>query len=322
MGSASIGIKLADSTFYPVLLEGSPASKVLDLTTVRDDQTSVQINLFRSETESIDDSEYVGTLIIEEIGAKPSGEPTIELTLTLDDSNELSAEAVDLDSGSRQVLNVSLETLDKETLYNLPDFDLTPVDSDLDLGGDPSRQNVVVDSVIPGNAPEGLYDMDSREEKRSGIFLPVWACILILAVGVLALVLALLVSARVMMLNKTLTEAAAQSPQTVEAPAVPTTEPAPVPEPVETVTPPPVETPAEEPAPEPVVEEKPIVPAQPEPAPEAKPVRYKIKWGDTLWDLAESYYRNPWQYKKIATYNKIKNPNLIIAGTWLDIPPK
>ncbi len=322
MGSASIGIKLADSTFYPVLREGAPASKILDLTTVRDDQTSVQINLFRSESESIDDSEYVGTLIIEDIDAKASGEPTIELKLSLDETNELSAEAVDLDSGSRQVLTVSLETLDNETIYNLPDFDLTPVNSDMDLGGDPSRNNVVVDSVIPGNAPEGLYDMETNEEKRSGIFLPAWACILILAVGVLALVLALLVSARVMMLNKTLSEAAAKAPQAVESPAVPTTEPEPAPAPVETVTPPPVETPAAEPAPAPVVEEKPVVPAQPEPAPEAKPVHYKIKWGDTLWDLAESYYRNPWQYKKIATYNKIKNPNLIIAGTWLDIPPK
>lgn len=322
MGSASIGIKLADSTFYPVLHEGAPASKILDLTTVRDDQTSVQINLFRSESESIDDSEYVGTLIIEEIAAKPSGEPTIELKLSLDESNELSAEAVDLDSGSRQVLNVSLETLDKDSVYNLPDFDLTPVDSSLDLGGDPSRQNVVVDSAIPGNAPEGLYEMENQEEKRSGIFLPAWACILILAVGVLALVLALLVSARVMILNKTLTETAARAPQAVEAPAVPTTEPAPAPAPAETVTPPPVETPAETPAPEPTVVETPVVPAQPEAAPEAKPVRYKIKWGDTLWDLAESYYRNPWQYKKIATFNKIKNPNLIIAGTWLDIPPK
>ena len=51
-------------------------------------------------------------------------------------------------------------------------------------------------------------------------------------------------------------------------------------------------------------------------------VRYKVKWGDTLWDLSETYYKTPWLYKKIADYNKIKNPNLIIAGTYIDIPPK
>lgn len=51
-------------------------------------------------------------------------------------------------------------------------------------------------------------------------------------------------------------------------------------------------------------------------------VRYKIKWGDTLWDLSESFYKTPWLYKKIANHNKIKNPNLIISGTYIDIPPK
>ena len=51
-------------------------------------------------------------------------------------------------------------------------------------------------------------------------------------------------------------------------------------------------------------------------------VKYKVKWGDTLWDLSETYYKTPWLYKKIADYNKIKNPNLIIAGTYIDIPPK
>lgn len=131
MAAASIGIKLADSQFFPVLEEGSPSRKVLDLTTVRDDQTSVQINLFRSSGGDIEDAEYVGTLIIEDIAEKTSGEPTIELTLSLDSFNELSAEAVDLDSGSRQVLTVSLETLDNETLYNIPDFDLTPMPNSL-----------------------------------------------------------------------------------------------------------------------------------------------------------------------------------------------
>ncbi|MBN2811703.1 MAG: peptidoglycan-binding protein, partial [Spirochaetales bacterium] len=65
MAAASIGIKLADSKFFPVLEEGIPARKALDLTTVRDDQTSVQINLFRSSSEDISEAEYVGTLMIE-----------------------------------------------------------------------------------------------------------------------------------------------------------------------------------------------------------------------------------------------------------------
>ena len=49
-------------------------------------------------------------------------------------------------------------------------------------------------------------------------------------------------------------------------------------------------------------------------------VIYRIKWGDTLWDLAESYYKNPWLYHKIAKANNIKNPDHIISGTFIEIP--
>jgi len=319
MGAAAIGIKLADSKFFPVLEEGRPASKILDLTTVRENQTSVQINLFRNSTDTIEDAEYVGTLIIEDISEKAAGDPTIELTLTLGDNNELSAEAVDLESGSRQVLTVSLETLDRGSLYGIPDFDLAPPDDSVQLGYDPDHQNVVIEGPVPGNAPEGLYEMND-DEKRGGIFLPAWLCILILGVGVLALVLALLVSARVLLLNKSEAQSPAAAP-VVEAPVVPAVEaPAPV-EPVaapaETPTPPPVEAPAE-----PAVVEQPAAPVQPEPAPEAKDTHYKIKWGDTLWDISDAYYKNPWLYPTIAKHNKIKNPNLIISGTYIDIPAK
>ena len=322
MGAAAIGIKLADSKFFPVLEEGRPASKILDLTTVRDNQTSVQINLFRNSTDTIDDAEYVGTLIIEDISEKAAGEPTIELTLTLGGNNELSAEAVDLESGSRQVLTVSLETLDRGSLFGIPDFDLAPPDDSVQLGYDPDHQNVVIEGLVPGNAPEGLYEMND-DEKRGGIFLPAWLCILILAVGVLALVLALLVSARVLLLNKTEAQAPAPAP-VVEAPVVPAVEAPAEPAPAtdataETPTPPPVEAPAET---APAVVEQPAAPVQPEPAPEAKDTHYKIKWGDTLWDISDAYYKNPWLYPTIAKHNKIKNPNLIISGTYIDIPAK
>ena len=70
---------------------------------------------------------------------------------------------------------------------------------------------------------------------------------------------------------------------------------------------------------------QPEVPAVKEPAASVlaqKAVRYKLRWGDTLWDLSETYYRNPWLYTKIATHNKLKNPDLIISGTYIEIPPQ
>ena len=53
-----------------------------------------------------------------------------------------------------------------------------------------------------------------------------------------------------------------------------------------------------------------------------KGVEYKIKWGDTLWDIAGTYYKNPWLYKFIADYNNLENPDYIISGTIITIPPR
>ena len=36
-------------------------------------------------------------------------------------------------------------------------------------------------------------------------------------------------------------------------------------------------------------------------------VTYRIKRGDTLWDISATYYRNPWLYHKLARANSIGN---------------
>ena len=66
-----------------------------------------------------------------------------------------------------------------------------------------------------------------------------------------------------------------------------------------------------------------VVP-EPPAAPETKPadITYKIKWGDTLWDIADAYYKNPWRYHLIASYNHIKDPDYIISGTTIVLPAK
>jgi nucleoid-associated protein YgaU len=50
-------------------------------------------------------------------------------------------------------------------------------------------------------------------------------------------------------------------------------------------------------------------------------VDYRIRWGDTLWDISYAFYRDPWQYSKIARHNNIRNPNHIISGRTIKIPP-
>ena len=73
-----------------------------------------------------------------------------------------------------------------------------------------------------------------------------------------------------------------------------------------------------------VIVEAPVVtPKEPEIVEEKlKGVEYKIKWGDTLWDIAGTYYKNPWLYRFIADYNNLENPDYIISGTIITIPPR
>jgi nucleoid-associated protein YgaU len=51
-------------------------------------------------------------------------------------------------------------------------------------------------------------------------------------------------------------------------------------------------------------------------------VNYTIRPGDTLWDISEAFYRDPWLYPRIAQHNNIRNPNLIISGRIIRIPPR
>jgi len=44
-----------------------------------------------------------------------------------------------------------------------------------------------------------------------------------------------------------------------------------------------------------------------------------IKKGDTLWDLAKFYYKNPFMWKKFKEFNIITNPDLIFPGEKLVI---
>ena len=59
MAEKRIGIKLADGEFYPILPENRPARKRLIVTTVKDDQASVQIDLYRGEAARVTGDDYI-----------------------------------------------------------------------------------------------------------------------------------------------------------------------------------------------------------------------------------------------------------------------
>jgi LysM repeat protein len=311
--ASSIGIKIANGEFYSVLEEGSSNKKRLILTTVHDGQSSVQIDLYRSAALTMADAAYIGSLVVESIAPRPRGEPSIELVIGFDGGDELNAAALDLDAssgGERQQLTVSLQALDENRTYEVPDFELEP-------------------DVPP---PAGLYEPPAEPAKPAARSqLPLGP----IAVGAAAVLVIIIIGW--MLVGRSPAPAPAAAPAAeAAAPAVeaaaPSAEPA-----SEPAAPAPAAAAAEPAAPA-VAEPVPAAPTAPL-ASRARPVppvesykvpsvipaegaKYKVRWGDTLWDISEAFYRNPWLYPRIARFNKIRNPDLIVAGTTIRVPPK
>lgn len=559
----TIGIKLADGSFYPILEEGTAKTYQLDLTTVKDGQTKVQIDLYRSESGSMEDAQYVDTLEVSNLVPHPNGEADLHLSVALNEKNELDAKVIDEETGRKSETSVTLvsrtlaeranpanfelseeqkdsagqekideipeiaagldeptfaeddfaaetvedsdfsepeegaqaekpEELEFETVpfsfdselendvaevdpdskndepqaegfkaedepafdtktdapaeekaeseeksddsnpvsedFEIPDFDKTsektkeadnfdaadnfelpefPEDSldsktDDDFSGlkdndfadlknddfsdlksedfelpdfdktvtensakpeglsgyfdDPAFKNDPVfnetnldstnneidfdtsalDSPVASASPamdfSDLYDKetldgknnsyDEEEETEKKTRVPVIICVVCAIICVIATLLILFVvpskynllknhkekePTEILSENNSQTEDSdiQQDIQDEEVAA----EPEPAPEAVE-------DTVVVAPEPEVVVP----VPPAPKPVEKAKDIKYRIRWGDTLWDISDAYYKNPWRYKKIARYNKIKNPDLIISGTDILIP--
>lgn len=467
----TIGIKLADGSFYPILKEGTAEKKELNLTTVKDNQTTVQVDLYRSETDSMQDAEYVDTLEIKHLVKHPNGEPDIALDISIDENNELHAELHDPETGkdSSTTVNLVSRTIEQRsepsdvTIAKTEDFaDFSDIAADDDFNFDPNSLNV--DSIVEEPAEETQETFDETDESDStdttdteesdskntaavaagagllgaaaalalknnkdetstetvseemsdDIFsddtvtdetslsenvsdetltdtaisdddfnipddfsiddtfdepaepentdtdtdtdslfdenvteqeenlsvannagldfsdildeetkeghasdsiesevinkktkVPVTICITCAIICIIAVLLILFVIPSKFNLVKKQAEKESAKTITEQTKAPEETQPKYEAKENEIVI-----APAEKVVPE-VPQEKPV---------NTKNITYKIKWGDTLWDLAKSYYNNPWKYPKIAKYNGIKNPDHIISGTTIIIP--
>jgi hypothetical protein len=337
--AGTIGIKIANGEFYPIIDENVKSKKRLVLTTVHNKQQSVQIDLYKSAAKTMADAVYIGSLVVENINPKPKGDPSIEMIISSTENGEIAAEAIDLDTsagGQHQYLNVSLKSLDEDIRdYELPDFEL--------------EQNE--------EPPTGLYERAEtikKQEKRKTF---PWLVLIIVGILIIALCLALWfffiwgkggASGGSPAAGTPPALSPPVSPQPPAPSAAPVQPPAPAPS-VAPVQPPVPAQPAPSagsvaPAPVQPVQTPPLIsaPAQPRPSPaltRTRPpapvssynvpatiprngVAYRIRWGDTLWDIAEAFYRTPWLYPRIARYNGIRNPDLIVSGRTIRIPPK
>lgn len=121
----TIGIKLADGSFYPILQDNNPSEKVLELTTAHNNQTKVMVDLYRSSTCNMDDAEYVDSLQIENLVAHPNGEATIAFTISIDDENQLSAKIVDEETGKESNTTITLVSRTIEERLTTDEYDIS-----------------------------------------------------------------------------------------------------------------------------------------------------------------------------------------------------
>jgi hypothetical protein len=320
---SNIGIKIANGEFYPIMEENSSIKKRIILTTVHDNQPSVQIDLYRSPANAMPDAQYIGSLVVENIKPKPKGDPSIEMVISSDSSGEIVAEAVDLDTGAggeHCVLTVSLKSLDESARgIDLPDFAL-------EANEEP---------------PSSLYQHARKVRQKNSNSWILVVLIILIVLGLLAGWLFFFGGMDVVRpyfnnIKNSVTEIVKQKPVKEKKPVW-----NPDPEPVKPAEPVKQTEPVQQ-----IVEPAPVIQA-PVTAPEQRPqqkgkarnpppvasykvpttipregVNYTIRWGDTLWDIAEAFYRNPWLYPRIARHNNIRNPNLIISGRTIRIPPR
>ena len=356
MDSPVIGIKIANGTFFPILNSEDRIKKRVILTPVAEGQTDVKIDIFRGDGEGMFNPVYVASLILNNIEADADKGTEIELLIGISDENILDAEAYDKISGEKQLLSISLEALDETDFFEIPDedessissfnaeiaghdeFDADSLDDDFysneeDLLSEelPSDEyfddelstvdDLSQESALPGDEksdlPDEVEEDESRylynyEKNRSDKQVSALKTAIVFLSIVFLIFLVLLIytiikkpaAAEFQIKEETGKEIVVETEKKMPE-ALPVPAPAPAP--------------AEKKA-EPAEKKEVPVPASEEKKPAApKTVRYRIKRGDTLWDISSAYYRTPWLYKKIAKDNNIKNPDLIYAGAYINI---
>ena len=335
MSEYSIGIKTGDGSFYPILDENFKGKKRFVLTTVNDNQTSVQIDFYRSKDNKIDKAEYIGSLVIENIGEAPKRVPEIEVILGIDAENSLHAVARNLSSADdKQSLTVSLESLSSGLTYDIPEFELDDKLQPTSLFEDDQDLD---DENLTGDT----YPIDAEDSRKKHLQQhktnPLFIFLFIIA-GLL-IISAITFGIFSFCSNQNQDDKPPLEVEDTDTPAqgekittdtstdnttgesAQTAEPTKVP--VALVTDPPAQADRENTtgtqtgnSTDEGSKKKDTIPGG--------GYNYRIRRGDTLWDIAEAVYGDPWIYKLIYETNRtrINDPDLIITGREIYLPQK
>jgi len=321
VSDSTISIKVADGSYRRVIERGFSGRKKLTVTTVRDNQEKVQIDLYRGNGGGRDDEpRYIGSLVVENIPPAPQGEPEIELSIGITRQGELSAEASDRRTGESQKFSTTLTTLPEGEVAEVPEFEME--------GGAAAEPDFEERPLTGESYRVGSQDRRKEVVKGKGpnlLLLFIFVLLGVLLVAAIAYFIYRSVRGPEippLTVRGTPTEVTPQQPSPGTQPAQPSGSP-PAGSQAQTGS---GQSAAGSPAAgqgqTPAGGGQTTVKGA---GGEAKVVAkggvtYRIKRGDTLWDISATYYRNPWLYHKLARANSIRNPDLIFAGTRIYIP--
>ena len=286
MSVSTIGIKVADGSYYPVIEVDFRGTRKLVLTTVKDNQEKVQVDIYRGNGSPLSEDRFIGSLLIENIPPAAQGEPEIELLIGIDDHGQLTAEAFDESTGERQRFDTSIAGLSEQERYTAPEFALEGEGDGLEF-----EESPLTGEDYPARETERREETPHRPGPNI-LLLVLFVVLGVALVGAIAYFVYRAISGPAVPPLPATAAAAPAQPGAATKPASPAPAPAPAP--------------AAAPA--------------PAPASAAGSITYRIKKGDTLWDISATFYRNPWLYPKLAKANSIPNPDLIFAGTRIVIP--
>lgn len=304
MSSGTIGIKIADRTYFPILERGEQSRKRLVLTTVNEKQESVQIDLYENQRQDMQSAAYIGSLLIERIAPGAAGEAEVELVISHDSDGTLSASASDASSGDSQSLSVSLESLAKDSIYDVPEFELDEVEG-LD-DGVAGNQSVFEDDEPDTDSYDavGADEQAAIVERRRPLVLALYIALGIAAIVLITVLLFSLFKGPKVPPLQAIGDQQAQVAGSSQAESASSTQPV-------------GGGPAEG-----------LIVGRGQDG--AAPVGelalggtwYWVRPGDTLVSLSTSFYRVPEFYQLIADRNNIANPDLIHAGSRIYIPSR
>ena len=172
-----IGIKLADGSFYPIMEDGTPCNKKLVLTTVKDNQTRVLVDLYRSKTGTMEDAEYIDSLQIDNLVQHPNGSVELSLNIGLDENNKLSASMNDPETGASSTADVTLVSRTMEERLEPTNYEVVGGDTEPEITEDDtqfdlleekfSAEDVILEEEPDFDLPDEITDDEIIVEKSS-----------------------------------------------------------------------------------------------------------------------------------------------------------